>query len=203
MIEQLLRISLLGAILLTVSCGSDDGDDTNTAASCELMLLTGQPCDYSEFQNIELTKGFFIEVGPSDFINTDGVTHFLRKIIFSDGDLTLDEFGDIKSDNATAYVEFFLYSLGTEQFNPGTFRPWAFVDASTSSFISLAGDLTYDCTSGMNGLTCDSRIGQGDAIVVVSNDGGEDQVCFDFLTFGSSDCVRGTFSGELMELTAN
>ena len=111
-------------LLIIASCGSDNEADIDENNSCKLQLITGD-CNYSEFEYLELTKGYFIDVGPSEYTGTNGVTHFFRKIIFSDGDLILDNFGNIESDNATAYVEFFLYSLGAERFKSGTFRPWA------------------------------------------------------------------------------
>jgi len=40
-------------------------------------------------------------------------------------------------------------------------------------------------------------------MVIVAADQVLDQICFDFLTFGSNDCVRGAFSGELKDLTPN
>ncbi|WP_299434956.1 hypothetical protein [uncultured Aquimarina sp.] len=207
--KRFLNVSLVCIMtLLFFSCGSDDGeaDDDNNSEGCELRLNTGLACDYSEFQNITFTKGAYIDGGPSEFTGTDGVTHFFRKIILADGDISLDQFGNIVSDNATAYVEFFLYSLGTDEFKLGTFEPWASIDPKTSSFISLAGDLSYECSIDTNGLACDSRIGMGDAIVVISENGTQEVICFDFLLsfFGSGPkCVKGTFSGELKDLTPN
>ncbi|SEL60356.1 hypothetical protein SAMN04487910_2766 [Aquimarina amphilecti] len=205
MIKKFFSFLLLVGLMLSFSCGgSDDNEREIISSDCQSEFTTNISCDYTEYEDLVFTNAAFIDVGPSDFAGTDGVSHFLRKIILSDGELRIDDEGDILTQDATSLVTFFLYSFGTDDFKTGTYIPWVFVNPTSDSFLSLASDFTSGCVSSQNGLDCDATITLARAIVGVSEENATTKICFDFsFVLDVNNCIQGTFSGELKDLTPN
>ncbi|MBC6399599.1 MAG: hypothetical protein GDA37_01010 [Ekhidna sp.] len=173
------------------SCGDDDGDD--------------EPVNTLTFKGTTYTfeKGFVFDYGSSDPSDDGNDTHYRYDFYMGEKELEVitdeedeDEYVDCNECVAAA---FYLYSLGTSGFKPGTFE---FVDTDNSSaevsgknlfyyaindgsdiFVATSGTVTVKENSNLNyTLTCSM-------VVQETNDDG------DFID-GTKQTVSFSFTGD-------